>query len=90
MKSEFVCRVEDGDFVGEAACVVLVAKERGDVAGHELVVELRLEQHVLDQLAEADAGLTFRYIDVDGGEGIATVVRAGGGTRRIAELSIWA
>src|SRR3954447_12625800 len=73
-------RVEDSHFVGEVVRVVLVAKEGADVAGDELVVDLTFEEHVPDQLPEADAGPAVSKVDV--GKRVAAVVPAGRNRRK--------
>ncbi len=69
--------VEDTEAVGQIFRVVLVAEERADVAGHESVVDLALEQDVLDQLPQPDAGLPLGKVDVEGGKAFLPLVGAG-------------
>src|SRR5713101_9233977 len=73
--------VEHRQLVGVAARVILVTEKCADVAVGEFVIDLTLEQHVLDQLPNPNARLSFRKIEVEIRQRFAPLVCAAGSAR---------
>ena len=70
-------RVEERERRGRASAVVLVAQERRDVAGDEVVVDLVLEERIADRLDEPDVGAALGKVDVQAREN-SDLLRLGG------------